>query len=65
MLKYISIKILRAKNEIYSLNENQKLDRYDEESIENLALPNSMFINGIVIDSENLNQCQVTEGTMI
>ena len=36
-----------------------------ESSIKDLSLPNSMFINGIVVKLENLHKCQTEKGMMI
>ena len=65
----ISISIFRARNEIYSLMNDQDIYRNFktpiEDSIENMGLPNSMFINGIVVNLENASGCQIKEGIMI
>ena len=55
--------IFRAQNEIYSLIDYQ--DQNFVSAIEEMAVPNSMFINGIVVNFQNVSGCQMTEGMMI
>ena len=57
--------ILRATNEIYSLMNDQDVNLNFKSSIEDMALPNSMFINGIVVKLENVSGCQPKKGMMI
>ena len=62
-IRPISIRLFRAKSEIYSLigDKNQNF----VSAIEEMAVPNSMVINGIVVNMENVSGCQMTEGMMI
>ena len=57
--------IFRTKNEIYSLIDYQDRNQNIESAIERMAVPNSMFINGIVVNLENLSSCEMTEGMII
>ena len=55
--------IFRAKNEIYSLIDYQ--DQNFVSAIDEMAVPNSLIVNGIVVNLENVSGCQMTEGMMI
>ena len=57
--------IFRTKNEIYSLIDYKDTNQYIESAIEKMALPNSMLINGIVVNLENVSGCEMTEGMII
>ena len=57
--------LFRAKNELYSLIDYQDRNRYIVSAIEKMAVPNSLIVNGIVVNLENVYGCQTTEGIMI
>ena len=61
----MTIFIFRAKNDLYSLIGYQNTNQNFVSTIEEMAVPNSMFINGIVINFQNVSGCQMTEGMMI
>ena len=51
----------RLKIEIYSLDNDPVQTAIYETSITDVLLPNSMFINGIVIDLRETQACQISE----
>ena len=57
--------IFRAKNELYPLIDYQDRNRNIVSAIDEMAVPNSLIVNGIVVNSENVSGCQTTEGIMI
>ena len=57
--------LFRAKNELYSLIDYQDRNRYIVSAMEKMAVPNSLIVNGIVVNLENVSGCQMTEGMMI
>ena len=57
--------IFRAKNELYSLINYQDQNQNFVSAIEEMAVPNSMFINGIVVNFKNVSGCQTNKGMMI
>ena len=59
------VSIFRAKNEIYSLIDYQDTNQNIESAIEKMSVPNSMLINGIVVNLENVSGCEMTEGMII
>ena len=60
-----TVLIFRTKNEIYSLIDYQDTNQNIESAIEKMSVPNSMLINGIVVNLENLSSCEMTEGMII
>ena len=57
--------IFRAKNELYSFIDYQERNRNIVSALEKMAVPNSLIVNGIVVNLENVSGCQTTEGSMI
>ena len=57
--------IFRAKNEIYSLIDYQDQNQNIISAIEEMAVPNTLIVNGIVVNLENVFGCQMTKGMMI
>ena len=61
----MTIFIFRAKNDLYSLIGYQNTNQNFVSSIEEMAVSNSLFINGIVVNLHNVSGCQMTGGMMI
>ena len=58
---FILLISLRANTEIYSLMKGQYINPEFEVTIKNIFLPNSMFINGLVINLNNVTNCSITQ----